>query len=48
MNSVISSSRHRLGMHHQWLSEDIGHSKLREHIANVIFMMKGAGQWDSF
>lgn len=34
--------------HHQWLTEDIGHPKLREHIASVIALMKAATKWEDF
>lgn len=34
--------------HHQWLTEDVGHSRLREHLAAVIALMKASATWDSF
>lgn len=34
--------------HHRWLSEDVGHPKLREHLAAVIALMKAAAKWDDF
>jgi hypothetical protein len=37
--------RHRLFQH---LTEDIGHPKLREHLASVIALMKAADEWDQF
>lgn len=37
--------RHRLFQH---LTEDIGHPKLREHLASVIALMKAADKWDQF
>ena len=47
VNPVLpgGSRRHR---HHQWFTPDIGHPKLREHIAGVIALMKSSGSWDSF
>ncbi len=47
-NPVIDESGNRRRKHHQWLTEDFGHPKLREHISNVIFLMKGTTRWDSF
>ena len=47
-NPVIENIGRRGRRHHQWLTRDHGHPKLREHIANVTFMMKGATRWDSF
>jgi len=37
--------RHR---HHQWLTEDIGHPRLREHLSGVIAIMKVSKNWDEF
>lgn len=34
--------------HHQWLTEDVGHPKLREHLASVITLMKASANWDQF
>jgi len=34
--------------HFQWLTGDIGHPKLREHIYAVIALMKAASTWDQF
>jgi hypothetical protein len=34
--------------HHQWLTKDIGHPKLREHLSNVIVLMKAATTWETF
>jgi P63C domain len=47
-NPVIDEKGARARKHHQWLTEDHGHPKLREHIGNVIFLMKGTTRWDSF
>lgn len=32
----------------QWLTEDIGNPKLREHLASVTALMKAATKWDEF
>ena len=47
-NPVLDESGRRARKHHQWLTEDVGHPKLTEHISNVIFLMKGYGTWDGF
>ncbi|GAA6162599.1 hypothetical protein NBRC116590_03030 [Pelagimonas sp. KU-00592-HH] len=47
-NPVVEEKGYRQRKHHQWLTEDHGHPKLREHIGNLIFMMRGASHWDSF
>lgn len=33
---------------HRWLTDDIGHPKLREHIATVIGLMKSSDTWEDF
>jgi len=34
--------------HHQWLNEDIGDPKLREHLASVITLMRASSEWTQF
>ena len=34
--------------HHQWFTPDIGHPKLKEHLAAVIALMRAASNWSSF
>lgn len=34
--------------HHQWLTEDVGHPRLREHIAAVIALMRASNNWTQF
>jgi hypothetical protein len=34
--------------HHQWLTRDIGHPRLREHLASLIALMKAAANWNDF
>ena len=48
VNPVISESGDRHDKHHQWLTLDTGHPKLREHLSNVIFLMRGHTRWDAF
>jgi len=34
--------------YHQWLTEDIGHPKLQEHLSAVIALMKASSDWRTF
>ena len=34
--------------HHRWLTRDVGHPKLREHLASVITLMKASAKWGDF
>lgn len=34
--------------HHQWFTPDIGHPKLKEHLAAVTALMRAAPNWDRF
>ena len=34
--------------YHQWLTEDIGHPKLQEHLSAVIALMKASPDWKTF
>lgn len=34
--------------HHQWLTEDVGHPKLREHLAAIIALMRASPNWSLF
>jgi hypothetical protein len=38
----------RKDRHHQWLTREAGHPKLREHLVKVTILMKAAGNWDEF
>lgn len=38
----------RKSKHHQWLTDDIGHPKLLQHLAAVTALMRGHTDWDSF
>lgn len=38
----------RRHLHHQWLTEDIGHPRLREHLSGVIALMKISRTWEDF
>lgn len=39
---------HRKHKHHQWLTPDVGHPKLRDHISGVLALMRAAGSWPIF
>jgi len=39
---------HRKRRHHQHMTRDYGHPALKEHLANVIFLMRGCRDWDDF
>lgn len=39
---------HRKRRHHQYLTKDYGHPSLKEHLSNVIFLMKGSANWNKF
>ena len=39
---------HRKHRHHQWLTEDVGHPRLKEHITGVVALMRAAKDWEHF
>lgn len=39
---------HRLHRHHQWLTEDIGHPALAQHLYAIIGFMRACGTWEDF
>lgn len=39
---------YRAAKHHQWFTPNIGHPKLKEHLAAVIALMKAAPNWTRF
>jgi hypothetical protein len=43
-----TSRGHRKHRFHQWLTDDIGHPKLQEHLASVIALMKASDDWETF
>jgi len=38
----------RASKHHQWLSEDVGHPALEQHIKEVLLLMRISDSWDAF
>ena len=47
-NPVIPNTGRRQHKHHQWFTTDLGHPKLKEHLAAVLALMKSAQSWDEF
>jgi len=44
----VSDSGHRRHRHFQWLTQDVGHPKLREHLAKVTALMQISDDYDTF
>ncbi len=47
-NPVDENTKRRKSKHHQFLSEDIGQPDLRDHLLQVIALMRGSPNWKSF
>ena len=47
-NPVIEETKRRRWKHHQFLSEDIGQPDLRDHLLQIIAIMRGARSWGEF
>ena len=43
-----TTSGNRRGKHHQWLTDDVGHPSLQQHLIGVMAIMRGALQWGPF
>ena len=43
-----STKGRRKQKHHQWLTEDIGHPALAQHIHAIIVLMRTADTWEEF
>jgi hypothetical protein len=39
---------YRKGAHHQWLTEDVGHPALAQHIYAAIGLMRASTSWERF
>ena len=39
---------HRKNKHHQWLTEDVGHPALAQHLYAVIALMRASSNWNQF
>ena len=46
-NPTVSPG-YRRNKHHQWFTPDLGHPKLKEHLAGVMALMRAAPNWGSF
>ena len=46
-NPTLPSGR-RKTTHHQWFTPDLGHPKLKEHLAAVMALMRASPNWDRF
>ena len=46
-NPVMSYGS-RKNKHHQWFTPDLGHPKLKEHLAAVMALMRAAPNWEKF
>lgn len=47
-NPIISGKKHRSTKHTQWLTEDVGHPALAQHLYAVIGLMRISGNWVQF
>jgi P63C domain len=43
-----SENGRRQAKHHQWLTEDVGHPALAQHLHAVITLMKTSTSWNQF
>jgi len=46
-NPIVTKG-YRKNRHHQWLTEDVGHPKLRDHLNGVMALMKASANWNIF
>lgn len=44
----VSTTGYRKAKHHQWLTEDVGHPALAQHIHATITLMRVSNDWNSF
>lgn len=47
-NPVIKKGGGRPRKHHQWLTGDVGHPKLKEHLSGVMALMRASANWRIF
>jgi hypothetical protein len=45
---ILSPRGERPVKHHQWLTEDVGHPALAQHLHAVIGFMRASAKWDQF
>ncbi len=44
----VTPSGYRRHRHHQWFTPDLGHPKLKEHLAGVVAIMRVSRSWNGF
>lgn len=47
-NPVVKKGGGRARKHHQWLTGDVGHPKLKEHLSGVMALMRASANWRGF
>ena len=47
LNPILPAG-YRRKRHHQWFTPDLGHPRLKEHLAAVMALMRAAPNWDGF
>ncbi len=47
LNPKTEKGRRR-AMHHQWLTDDVGHPALQKHISGVMALLRASTRWDQF
>lgn len=47
-NPIVEDKGKRLAKHHQWLTEDIGHAALAQHLHAVMGLMRASQSWEQF
>jgi hypothetical protein len=48
VRNPVTSSGHRKAKHFQWLTEEIGHPKLLQHLYSVTTLMRAFDKWNEF
>ena len=48
VNPVIPETRRRRHKHHQWLTPELGHPELKQHVWAVVALMRAAPSWNVF
>ncbi len=44
----VTESGYRKAKHHQWLTDEIGHPQLAQHLYAIVGLMRAAGSWEQF
>ena len=48
INPPVGKNKRRKSKHDQWLTDDISHPKLQEHMSAVLALMRAATTWKQF